>query len=111
MGSQPDYNSAVRKGTELAGNLRSGTLTVGNSATRITTDDVPCLWIIFQSAIANTTTGIFVGSSQIASSGANRGINLTQGGETQKIDIDNLNKAYLISDAASQEVHYLAGLP
>jgi len=84
-----------------AGQLGSFQITVGTDKQRLS-DDFPTYTVVLK-ADDDNTGNIYVGNSDVTTSS---GLRLSPG-QSLSIDIDNLNKVYVIADTADQKLYVL----
>jgi hypothetical protein len=95
----------VTPNVKAAVTVKQAAITVGTSAVRLTTDAAaPSSTrqkLVFQ-PISTSTANFYWGSSSVASSGANRGVQIFPG--ANEVFFDDANDYYIISDTAGQTV-------
>ena len=89
--------------------VKSGVVQGGTTAAQM--PDVPCSRVNIK-ALTDNSTNVYIGGANVTVPGAETnetgGFTLDAGQETGWLDIDNLNKLWMITNANGDDVSYLA---
>ena len=89
--------------------VKSGEVQGGTTAAQM--PDVPCSKVLIK-ALTGNSTNVYIGGEGVTVpdgvTDSNAGFTLDAGQDTGWIEIDNLNKLWMITDANGDDISYLA---